>query len=62
MDAIMNEKQCKDFLKDYIKQFDGQIDMTDEAFNQIFKVLDNNMDEQISRTEMIDFITNFTAA
>ena len=56
MDAIMNEKQCKDFLKDYIKQFDGQIDMTDEAgldsgiqvpkaFNQIFKVLDTNMDE-----------------
>jgi len=35
--------------------------MTDEAFTQIFKVLDTNMDEQISRTELIEFITNFTA-
>jgi hypothetical protein len=41
----MNEKQCHGFLNDYIKQFDGTIDMTDEAFNQIFKVLDTNMDE-----------------
>lgn len=30
----MNEKQCHGFLNDYIKQFDGTIDMTDEAFNQ----------------------------
>jgi len=39
----MNEKQCKGFLEDYIKQFN--IEMQDEAFNQIFKVLDTNMDE-----------------
>jgi len=36
--------------------------MTDEAFDQIFKVLDTNMDEQISRTEMIGFINNFTSS
>lgn len=41
----MNERQVKSFLGDYIKQFDGAVEMQDEAFNQIFRVLDTNMDE-----------------
>jgi len=55
----MNEKLCEVFLTDYINQA-GQIDMTTEAFKLIFDELDSNMDEQISKREMIDFITKFT--
>jgi len=32
----MNEKQCQNFLSDYVKQFDGQKEMTEEAFKLIF--------------------------
>ena len=39
---------------------DGDLELTDSAFDQIFKVLDTNMDGQITREEMIEFITNFT--
>jgi hypothetical protein len=60
LDQIMNEKQCQGFLNEFIKQFDGQIKMTEEAFSQIFKVLDTNFNEQISRSEMVSFINIFT--
>lgn len=43
LDQIMNKKQCQRFLTDFIKHFN--VAMTDEAFDQIFEVLDTNMDK-----------------
>lgn len=60
IDDSMNERQVQGFFMDYIKQFDGSIELNDQAFDQIFKILDTDMDGNISRTEMIGFITNFT--
>ena len=56
----MNKKQTKNFLEEYIKQLDPALEMGDEAFTQIFKLLDSNGDAQISRQELADYIKIFT--
>jgi len=42
--VLMNKTQTQAFLEDYVKQLDDTIEISNEAFNMIFKVLDENDD------------------
>jgi len=48
-------------LHEYIQQFDEKLELSDQAFQSIFNVLDTNKDELITRIEMVGFINKFTA-
>jgi Ca2+-binding EF-hand superfamily protein len=48
------------FLNQYIKQLDPALEMSEEAFAQIFKLLDHDGDHQISQQELTNYIKIFT--
>jgi len=56
----MNKNQTKRFLTDYIHQLDPECEMSKEAFEMIFNILDINGDEMISREELAMYIKVFT--
>ena len=45
LDQIIDKKQCRDYLTEYINIYKSEKEMTDEAFAQIFKEIDTNKDE-----------------
>jgi hypothetical protein len=57
----MNKKQCHNFFNTYIRQFDESMELSDEAFEEMFKLLDEDKDELVTKIEMIAFIDKFTS-
>jgi hypothetical protein len=52
-DSFMNKKQVKKFLDDLINNFEEDFKISDDAFDQIFLLIDIDKDENISRGELI---------
>jgi hypothetical protein len=61
-DAALDKKQTQDFLTEYIQQLDKSVTISQDAFEQIFKLLDENGNEHVSKNEMSNFIKTFTEA
>jgi len=59
-DSFMNKQQVKKFLDDFINNFEEDFKISDDAFDQIFLLIDIDKDEHISRGELTQFITKET--
>lgn len=59
-DSDMTKIQTKTFLSEFILEMDENTKISGEAFEQIFKLLDEDQGGSVSRTELQNFIKKFS--
>ena len=56
----MDKLQTHEFLTEYIQQLDPNVVISENAFEEIFQLLDDNGNGLISKDEISNFIKTFT--
>lgn len=59
-DTNLNKAQTKVYFTEICQKMDKEFDMTEDAFEQLFKMIDVNSDHAVCMGEMVTFLENFT--